>query len=173
MNQLFRSRSLINQIFRLPTRSFHLSSARSINWADIDEYTNKVNTSVYVTNDVYEKDGNFTWMSSSSCPLHLLLQMNGSNMNLVVMNVWESNVNNFWWVRRNEKPWANPLVHQRPLKLLNLSRTWTTIPMMIGQNRSMILISQDHKNVFSVRRIWRLTFEIPNYWVNSFLLKQD
>lgn len=38
-------------------RSFHLSATRSIDWADIDEYTNKVNTSIPLTTDVYEKDG--------------------------------------------------------------------------------------------------------------------
>ena len=51
---------LISLISRPAVRPFHLTSARSINWDDIDEYTNKVNTSVFLTTDVYEKDGNST-----------------------------------------------------------------------------------------------------------------
>ncbi len=58
MNQAYRFRPLISFISRTPIRPFHLSSIRSINWGDIDEYTNKVNTSVFITTDVYEKDGN-------------------------------------------------------------------------------------------------------------------
>jgi len=57
MNQLFRLRPLISSICQTSIRPFHFSSIRSIDWADIDEYTNKVNTSVFVTTDVYEKDG--------------------------------------------------------------------------------------------------------------------
>ncbi|CAF1342702.1 unnamed protein product [Adineta steineri] len=56
MNQVYRFRPLISFLYRTPIRSFHLSSARSIEWSDIDEYTNKVNTSVYLTTEVYEKD---------------------------------------------------------------------------------------------------------------------
>jgi len=58
MNQVYLFRPLISLIYRTSIRPFHLSSIRSIEWADIDEYTNKVNTSVYLTTDVYEKDGN-------------------------------------------------------------------------------------------------------------------
>jgi hypothetical protein len=58
MNQLFHFRPLISFISRTSIRSFHLSATRSIDWSDIDEYTNKVNTSVFLTTDVYEKDGN-------------------------------------------------------------------------------------------------------------------
>jgi hypothetical protein len=58
MNQLHHLRPLISLICRTPIRPFHLSSIRSIEWSDIDEYTNKVNTSVFLTTDVYEKDGN-------------------------------------------------------------------------------------------------------------------
>lgn len=59
MNQINRVRPLISFVCQTAIRRpFHLSSSRSINWADIDEYTNKVNTSVYLTTDVYEKDGN-------------------------------------------------------------------------------------------------------------------
>lgn len=61
MNQLIQFRPLLQQIAtRLSIRSFHLSSSKSIDWADIDEYSNKVNTSIFITNDVYEKDGNKT-----------------------------------------------------------------------------------------------------------------
>jgi small subunit ribosomal protein S18 len=58
MNQIDRFRPLISFIYRTPIRPIHLSSIRSIEWSDIDEYTNKVNTSVFLTTDVYEKDGN-------------------------------------------------------------------------------------------------------------------
>jgi hypothetical protein len=57
MNQVYFFRPLISLIYRTSIRPFHLSSTRSIEWADIDEYTNKVNASVYLTTDVYEKDG--------------------------------------------------------------------------------------------------------------------
>jgi hypothetical protein len=60
MNQVCRFRPLISLLCRTPIRAFHLSSRRSIEWADIDEYTNKVNTSVFLTTDVYEKDGNIS-----------------------------------------------------------------------------------------------------------------
>ncbi|UJR35722.1 hypothetical protein I4U23_028472 [Adineta vaga] len=56
MNQLLRFRSIVSFLNRTPIRPFHLSSTRSIEWADIDEYTNKVNNSVFLTTDVYEKD---------------------------------------------------------------------------------------------------------------------
>lgn len=58
MNQVCRFRPLISFLTRTAIRPIHLSSKRSINWADIDEYTNKVNTSIFLTTDVYEKDGN-------------------------------------------------------------------------------------------------------------------
>jgi hypothetical protein len=58
MNQIHRFHPLISFIYRTSIRPFHLSSIRSIEWSDIDEYTNKVNTSVFLTTDVYEKDGN-------------------------------------------------------------------------------------------------------------------
>lgn len=60
MNQVNRLRPLISFICRPSIRPFHLSSIRSIEWSDIDEYTNKVNSSVFLTTDVYEKDGNTT-----------------------------------------------------------------------------------------------------------------
>jgi hypothetical protein len=60
MNQVYRFRPLISSIYRTSIRPFHLSSIQSIEWSDIDEYTNKVNTSVPLTTDVYEKDGNTT-----------------------------------------------------------------------------------------------------------------
>ncbi|CAF3381225.1 unnamed protein product [Rotaria sp. Silwood1] len=53
---MYRFRPSISFIWRTSIRPFHLSSIRSIDWADIDEYTNKVNTSVFLTTDVYEKD---------------------------------------------------------------------------------------------------------------------
>ena len=58
INQIYRFRSLISFLCRTSIRPFHLSSIRAIEWADIDEYTNKVNTSIFLTTDVYEKDGN-------------------------------------------------------------------------------------------------------------------
>ncbi len=57
MNQLHRLRPLISFISHISIRPIHLSSIRSIEWSDIDEYTNKVNASVFLTTDVYEKDG--------------------------------------------------------------------------------------------------------------------
>ncbi|CAF1560829.1 unnamed protein product, partial [Adineta ricciae] len=56
MNQILRFRPVISLLSRASIRPFHLSSTRSIEWADIDEYTNKVNSSVFITTDVYEKD---------------------------------------------------------------------------------------------------------------------
>ena len=57
MNQILRFRLVNSLLSRASIRPFHLSSTRSIEWADIDEYTNKVNSSVFITTDVYEKDG--------------------------------------------------------------------------------------------------------------------
>ncbi|CAF0957062.1 unnamed protein product [Didymodactylos carnosus] len=49
--RLFRS-----TLCQSPARLFSFSAIRHINWEDIDEYTNKVNQSVFLTTDVYEKD---------------------------------------------------------------------------------------------------------------------
>lgn len=57
MNRLYNLRSLKTFVSKLQARYFHLTTTRSIEWADIDEYTNKVNVSVPLTTDVYEKDG--------------------------------------------------------------------------------------------------------------------
>lgn len=73
MNKIYHFRPLISLIYRTTIRPFHLSSIRSIDWADIDEYTNKVNQSVFLTTDVYEKDGNFLRKSIDFIKFFLLL----------------------------------------------------------------------------------------------------
>ena len=57
LNRMHHFRPWTSLIYHQSIRPFHLSATRSIDWADIDEYTNKVNTSIPLSTDVYDKDG--------------------------------------------------------------------------------------------------------------------